>query len=347
MSRLAVGLGISLHTFFNSEKFPAEALYCGRCTCGLGYSSDAHKINEFPANDLVKIEYEPLYDFAKNLAAESEKPKFDKAFQVYPADFVTTEDGTGIVHTAVMYGQEDFELGNKIGLPKVHLVNPEGKFIEGTGFLAGRSVVEEETSVEILKDLQARGLLFKKEPYTHTYPFCWRCHTRLIYYARDSWYIRMSDLREKLVAENAKIHWEPAYIREGRMGEWLANAKDWAISRERYWGTPLPIWQNADGSEQLVIDSIDELKKYTKKIGNKYFVMRHGEAEKMCKTSTVQVPMTDSRSTRKRKDGSIATAEQLRAKNITKIYSSPLLRTRETAEIVARTHWTQMRIIDV
>lgn len=225
---------------------------------------DFDNLGSIKGKDLVGKKYKPLYDFAKNLASESEKPKFDKAFQVYAADFVTTEDGTGIVHTAVMYGQEDFELGNKVGLPKVHLVNPGGKFIDGTNFLAGHSVVEEETSVEILKDLQSRGLLFKKESYTHTYPFCWRCKTRLIYYARDSWYIRMDDLREKLVAENKKVHWEPSYIRDGRMGEWLANAKDWAVSRERYWGTPLPVWQSADRSEQLVIGSIDELQAHLK-----------------------------------------------------------------------------------
>ncbi|MDP2655890.1 MAG: class I tRNA ligase family protein [bacterium] len=287
--------------------------------------------------DLVGKKYKPLYDFAKNLAPESEKQKFDKAFQVYAADFVTTEDGTGIVHTAVMYGQEDFELGNKIGLPKVHLVNPEGKFIEGTGSLAGKAVVEEETSVEILKDLQARGLLFKKESYTHTYPFCWRCKTRLIYYARDSWYIRMNDLRGKMVAENKKIHWEPEYIRDGRMGEWLANAKEWAISRERYWGTPLPIWRSADGSEQLVVGSIDELKKHTKKSGNKYFVMRHGEAENI---THKMFDGTDSRKfglTEKGKKEVETSIEKIKDRNISYLYTSPFTRTRETAEVIAET----------
>ncbi len=303
----------------------------------LAYKDPGHIVEEYLGKDLVGKKYKPLYDFAKDLAPTSEKSKFEKAFQVYAADFVTTEDGTGIVHTAVMYGQEDFELGNKIGLPKVHLVNPEGKFITGTGILAGRSVVEEETSVEILKDLQARGLLFKKEPYTHTYPFCWRCKTRLIYYARDSWYIRMSDLRGKLVAENKKIHWEPGYIREGRMGEWLAGAKDWAISRERYWGTPLPVWQSADGKEQLVVDSVEMLKSHTKKSGNTYFVMRHGEAEGNVKGVFDSDGISTNPLTERGRAQVRGTAGKLAEKGIQKIYASPLLRTKQTAEMVAET----------
>ncbi|MDD3531222.1 MAG: class I tRNA ligase family protein [Candidatus Pacebacteria bacterium] len=293
------------------------------------------RVADVPVIALTGKRYKPLYEYAKALAPESEKAKFGKAFQVYTADFVTTEDGTGVVHTAVMYGADDFELGNTIGLPKVHLVNPEGRFIPGTGFLEGRAVVDEEVAVDIVKDLAGRGLLFDKSKYEHTYPFCWRCKTRLIYYARDSWYIRMLDLREKLVAENQKIHWEPAYIRDGRMGEWLAGAKEWAISRERYWGTPLPVWQSADSSEQLIIGSVDELKKYTKKSGNTYFVMRHGEAENNVQeifdpSDEKKYPLTE-----KGRSSVRATAKKLKEKNVTRIFSSPFARTKETADIVA------------
>ncbi|MBI4088610.1 class I tRNA ligase family protein [Candidatus Kaiserbacteria bacterium] len=334
---LAVGADIDYGVYeIGGERIIASREFASRAPSDTVPSRDATQILAMrKGRELVGKRYKPLYDFSRNLAPESEKPKFEKAFQVYEADFVTTEEGTGIVHTAVMYGQDDFELGNKVGLPKVHLVNPEGKFIEGTGFLSGKSVVEEATAVEILKDLQARDLLFAKESHPHTYPFCWRCKTRLIYYARDSWYIRMQDLRRKLVAENKKIHWEPAYIREGRMGEWLANAKDWAISRERYWGTPLPIWQSADGSERLVIGSLEELKKYTKKSGNRYFVMRHGEAESNVEGIFDSEGKTEKHVTEKGKDEVRQSVTKL-GTHIDFIIVSPLTRTRETAVLVQK-----------
>ena len=238
-------------------------------------------LEEMKGGSLIGMEYEPLYPYLQNLVSENENPKLEKSFRVHVADFVTTEDGTGVVHTAVMYGQDDFELGTKIGLPKQHLVGLDGKFLPGTGIFEGRFVRDEEVAVDVIKDLAHRGLLYKKEKYEHSYPHCWRCHTALIYYARDSWYIKMSEpkIKKELISENQGINWEPSHIRDGRFGEWLREIKDWAVSRERYWGTPLPVWSCEKCKKTEVIGGVAELKNKTKKSGNKYFVMRHGQAE--------------------------------------------------------------------
>ncbi len=294
-------------------------------------------IETFPGSALVGKAYAPLYPFAAELANENEKPRFDKAFQIYAADFVTTEDGTGIVHTAVMYGQDDFELGKALGLPRVHLVAPDGTFLPGTGFLAGASVIEPETNVAVLKDLQERGLFFAKESYTHSYPHCWRSKNRLIYYARDSWYIRMTELRDELIAQNQTVNWEPDYIRDGRMGEWLANVRDWAISRERYWGTPLPVWTTEDGSEQVVIGSIEDLKSHAKKSGNRYFISRHGQAQSNVDdvSSTGMETQKENHLTEKGRQQALESASALKDKGIDLIFVSPFTRTKETARIIA------------
>jgi isoleucyl-tRNA synthetase len=288
-------------------------------------------ILELKGKDLIGLEYEPLYPYLKN-QLEEKNEYVSKAFKIYSADFVTTEDGTGVVHTAVMYGQDDFVLGTEIGLPKHHLVSLDGKFLEGTDFLEGRFVRDEETAVEIIKDLAHRGLLFKKEKYEHSYPHCWRCKTALIYYARDSWYIRMSSLRDELVKENKEINWEPSYIKEGRFGEWLREIKDWAISRERYWGTPLPVWECNSCEKKEVIGGIKDLKAKTKKSGNKYFIMRHGEAE----NNVIDDSDYRDDNAKLTENGKIQIKESLKKLNlkVDLIISSPLRRTKETTDIL-------------
>ena len=205
-------------------------------------------ITKYIGDELYGTEYEPLYNFAK-----PEK----KAWYVIADNYVTLTDGTGVVHIAPAFGEDDSRVGKDNDLPFIQLVDEQGNFSKETGKWAGTFVKDADKLV--LKDLEDRGLLFAALPYEHSYPFCWRCDTPLLYYAIDTWFIKMSALRDRLVANNNTVNWMPENIKDGRFGNFLENVIDWGLSRSRYWGTPLPVWECECGHYD-VIGSREELK---------------------------------------------------------------------------------------
>ncbi|MEW6617425.1 MAG: class I tRNA ligase family protein [Patescibacteria group bacterium] len=293
----------------------------------IGYT----EIEKIKGKDLVGLLYEPLF---KIPAIKKIDPK-EKAYKVYAADFVTTTDGTGVVHTAVMYGEDDYVLGKKIGLPEYHTVNEQGRFVEEIEEFSGLPAKNPNTDEKIFESLRKKNFFLRTEKYKHEYPFCWRCNSALLYYARSSWFIGMSALREKLITENKKINWVPSHLKEGRFGEWIREVKDWAISRERYWGTPLPIWECDSCEARRVVGSVDEFKEALGGGTNRYIFMRHGQAENNtkhllnCWPEPVKLPLTLLGRTQVEK-----TARILKKEKIDMIFASDITRTKQTAETV-------------
>lgn len=284
--------------------------------------------------NLVGKRYKPLFDFL-DLGKESGK----KAYYITDADFVSTEEGTGVVHTAVMYGEDDFALGKKLDLPMVHTVNPDGTFTALVKPWVGKYVKDPQTEAAIIEELKRTGRLFgEPEKVEHEYPFCWRCGTPVLYMARTTWFIRMSKLRKELLNANQTVNWVPAYIKEGRFGEWLREVKDWAVARDRYWGVPLPIWRCDDCGHLEFVGDYAQLRSKVKP-RNRYWTVRHGIAgiNALDQLNSDLARSDDAvHLTPEGRAQAEVGAKRLAKERVDLIVTSPFPRARETAEIIGK-----------
>lgn len=306
------------------------------------FGEDGYKIIETrKGSDLVGKSYKPPFDYLEKQDFENK----NNAWKVHHADYVEIgEEGTGLVHIAPAYGDDDMRLAEKNNVPIIHHVDEAGHFMDFVSDFAGQLVKpkdDEESEInhmdadiEIIRALAGKGILFDKEKITHSYPHCWRCDTPLLNYATTSWFVEVTKIKDQLVEANDKVKWVPEHVGKNRFGKWLDGARDWAVSRQRYWGAPLPIWKNPTTGEYKVFGSLAEIQEYVPKSGNKYFLMRHGEAE----SNIERVIRTDVNYEDNLTDLGVRqveeTAAELKKENIDLIIVSPFHRTKKTAEIV-------------
>lgn len=293
-------------------------------------------LDRFKGSDLVGKSYKPVFDY---YARDEKLANRENGWKIYAADFVTTEDGTGVVHIAPAFGEDDMNVGKEHSLPFVQHVSMDGIFKKEVKDFAGLDAKPKSddektrlgTDIAIIKYLQEHGTFFDKQKVTHSYPHCYRCDTPLLNYAASSWFVNVGKIKNEMLAENAKTSWIPESMKEGRFGKWLEGARDWSISRSRFWGAPLPVWRCAACKADHVIGSVAEVSKPAR---NTYMVMRHGESENNAKNIVSAKVDNPHHLTEKGKTQAHEAAQGLKERNIDLIVSSDFIRTKETAEIV-------------
>ncbi|MBP6888387.1 MAG: class I tRNA ligase family protein [Candidatus Pacebacteria bacterium] len=291
-------------------------------------------VEEFTGDKLVGKTYKPVFPYFIDKEIENK----ENIWKIWHADFITDTDGTGIAHEAPAFGAEDMELAKANKIPVIKHVKMDGTFIDAVTDFAGMKVKKKDDTqsadIEVIKWLAHNGKLFEKHKIIHSYPLCWRCSTPLLNYATSSWFVDVPKLKAKLLAENAKIGWTPAHVRDGRFGKWLEGAREWAVSRTRYWGAPLPVWKSEDGDIK-VIGSLKELAALRKdKPKNTYYVMRHGQSWSNVNNVLDKGTNPDNHLTEEGMSQATDAALSIKDKGIDIIIASPVLRGKETAEIV-------------
>ncbi len=293
-------------------------------------------LETFEGSTLVGKTYKPVFPYFKKVEIDN----MHNAFKIWHADFITLDTGTGIAHEAPAFGADDMDLAKANNIPIIKHIKMDGSFVQAVTDFAGMKVKvagdSQSADIEIIKWLAHHGVLFEKHKIIHSYPLCWRCKTPLLNYATSSWFVDVPKIKEKLLAENQKISWVPEHTRDGRFGKWLEGAREWAVSRTRYWGAPLPVWKNQDGTEIKVIGSLSDLAEHSvTKPKNTYYVMRHGEALSNEKGFFETQGDQNNHLTEKGKQQALDTVAMVKAHGVDLIISSPFVRTQETAHLIS------------